>query len=59
MRYTAHPDGKALARIRELIDEGAVRVIVSGHYPFDELPATLERVERGHVHGKIVIHTMD
>jgi len=59
MRYTAHPDGRALARIGELIDDGGVRVIVSGQYPFDELPAALERVERGHVHGKIVLHTMD
>ncbi len=56
MRYTAHPDGKALARIRELIDDGAVRVVVSGQYAFDEVPAALACVERGHVHGKIVVH---
>jgi NADPH:quinone reductase-like Zn-dependent oxidoreductase len=59
MRYTAHPDGKTLARIGELIDDGAVRVIVSRQYPFDELPAALEHVERGHVHGKIVLHMTD
>jgi NADPH:quinone reductase-like Zn-dependent oxidoreductase len=56
MRYTAHPDGKTLARIGELIDDGAVRVVVSGQYPFGDVPAALARVERGHVHGKIVIH---
>ncbi|CAD6538150.1 NADP-dependent oxidoreductase [Paraburkholderia sabiae] len=56
MRYTAHPDGKALARIGELIDDGAVRVVVSGQYAFDEVPAALACVERGHVHGKIVVH---
>lgn len=56
MRYTAHPDGKALARIGELIDDGAVRVVVSGQYAFDEVPAALACVERGHVRGKIVVH---
>ncbi|WP_225032083.1 NADP-dependent oxidoreductase [Paraburkholderia sp. XV] len=56
LRYTAHPEAKVLTRIGELIDDGAVRVVVSGQYPFDETPAALARVERGHVHGKIVIH---
>ncbi|ACC74324.1 NADP-dependent oxidoreductase [Paraburkholderia phymatum] len=59
LRYTAHPDGKTLARIGELIDDGAMRVVVSGQYAFGELPAALARVERGHVHGKIVVHTLD
>ncbi|SEJ41770.1 NADP-dependent oxidoreductase [Paraburkholderia diazotrophica] len=55
LRYTAHPDGKTLARIGELIDDGAVRVVVSAKYPFDELSAALAHLQRGHVHGKIVI----
>jgi NADPH:quinone reductase-like Zn-dependent oxidoreductase len=55
LRYTAHPDGKTLARIGELIDDGAVRVVVSAKYPFDELSAALAHLQRGHIHGKIVI----
>lgn len=54
-RYTAHPDGKTLARIGELIDDGAVRVAVSGKYPFDDVSAALAHLHRGHVHGKIVV----
>ncbi|ALL71794.1 NADPH:quinone reductase and related Zn-dependent oxidoreductase (plasmid) [Paraburkholderia caribensis MBA4] len=56
LRYTARPDGKTLARIGELLDDGAVRVVVCGQYAFDEVPAALACVERGHVHGKIVVH---
>ncbi|MEM5382785.1 NADP-dependent oxidoreductase [Paraburkholderia phymatum] len=55
LRYTAHPDGRTLARIGELIDDGAVRVVVSAKYPFDELSAALAHLQRGHMHGKIVI----
>ncbi|MEM5436828.1 NADP-dependent oxidoreductase [Paraburkholderia diazotrophica] len=55
LRYTAHPDGKTLSRIGELIDDGAVRVVVSARYPFDELSAALAHLQRGHIHGKIVI----
>jgi NADPH:quinone reductase-like Zn-dependent oxidoreductase len=58
-RYTAHPDGKMLARIAEMIDDNALRVVVAAQYPFDELPAALERLQRGHVHGKIVVHASE
>jgi len=59
LRYTAHPDGKTLAHLAEMIDDNALRVVVAEQYPFDDLPAALERLQRGHVHGKIVVHVAD
>jgi NADPH:quinone reductase-like Zn-dependent oxidoreductase len=55
MRYTAHPDGKTLAQIGEMIDEGNVRVVVAEQFSFGAARDALARVERGHVHGKVVI----
>ena len=54
-RYTCRPDGAQLAEIGSMIDEGAVRVIVTERFAFDDTPAALARVEKGHVHGKVVV----
>jgi NADPH:quinone reductase-like Zn-dependent oxidoreductase len=56
-RYTARPDGKQLAEIGTLIDDGRVRVHVSEVFSFEATPDALARVERGHVNGKVVIDT--
>lgn len=56
-RYTARPDGRQLAEIGALIDEGRVRVHVSEVFSFEATPDAMARVERGHVTGKVVIDT--
>ncbi len=59
MRYTAHPDGKVLAQIAEMIDGARVRVVVAARFSFDAARDALARVERGGLHGKAVIHVSD
>jgi NADPH:quinone reductase-like Zn-dependent oxidoreductase len=59
LRYTAHPDGAALAQIGEWIDDGRVRVIVARQFPFDAARDALTHVEQGHVRGKVVIQVAD
>jgi NADPH:quinone reductase-like Zn-dependent oxidoreductase len=54
-RYTARPDGKQLAQIAALIDDGRVQVHVASSFPFNALPQALALLEEGHVHGKIVV----
>jgi NADPH:quinone reductase-like Zn-dependent oxidoreductase len=58
-RYTAHPDGATLAQIGEWIDDGGVRVIVAQQFPFEAARDALACIERGHVHGKVVIQVAD
>ena len=55
MGYTCEPDGSQLARIKELIDCGHVRVEIAETFPFERLPDALDKLRRGHVRGKIVV----
>jgi NADPH:quinone reductase-like Zn-dependent oxidoreductase len=54
-RYTARPDGKQLAEIAALIDDGRVQVQIASSFAFDELPQAMALLEQGHVRGKIVV----
>jgi NADPH:quinone reductase-like Zn-dependent oxidoreductase len=58
VRYTARPDGTQLTRIASLIDEGKIRAEVAESYPFDATADAVARLERGHVHGKIVVDVL-
>ncbi|SDR51458.1 NADPH:quinone reductase [Paraburkholderia fungorum] len=58
-RYTARPDGAQLAEIGRLIDAGEVKVNVIATYPFASAADALARLEKGHVHGKIVVNAFD
>lgn len=55
-RYTARPDGRQLKEVARLMDSGALRVTLVETFPFDSAPDALARLERGHVHGKIVVN---
>jgi NADPH:quinone reductase-like Zn-dependent oxidoreductase len=55
MRYMAQPNGKQLAEIARLLDEGKVRVEVAQTFPLDQVRAAQERLEQGGVRGKLVL----
>jgi NADPH:quinone reductase-like Zn-dependent oxidoreductase len=54
-RYTAQPNGRQLDEIGALIEAGKVRVTVAARFPLQEAGAALDRLEHGHVRGKIVL----
>ena len=53
--YRARANGGQLAEIGRLIDQGKVRPVIMATYPLAEADHAHERLERGHVRGKIVL----
>ena len=53
--YRAQPNAGQLAEIGRLIDQGKVRPVVMATYPLADARQAHERLERGHVRGKIVL----
>jgi NADPH:quinone reductase-like Zn-dependent oxidoreductase len=53
--YRAQPNAGQLAEIGGLIDHGKVRPVVMASYPLAGARQAHERLERGHVRGKIVL----
>jgi NADPH:quinone reductase-like Zn-dependent oxidoreductase len=53
--YRAQSNAGQLAEIGRLIDQGKVRQVVMANYPLAEARQAHERLERGHVRGKIVL----
>jgi NADPH:quinone reductase-like Zn-dependent oxidoreductase len=53
--YRAQSNAGQLAEIGRLIDQGKVRQMVMASYPLAEARQAHERLERGHVRGKIVL----
>jgi NADPH:quinone reductase-like Zn-dependent oxidoreductase len=50
-----HPEPTQLARIAELVDDRAIRPIVSHHLPLDRAPDAHAQSETGRTRGKIVL----
>ena len=48
-------DGRQLAELGRLLDDGTVRVAIDGTYPLAQARAAHERAEQGHLRGKIVL----
>ena len=46
---------ESLNYIRKLIEDGNLKTIIDRQYPFEELPAAHEYVEKGHKAGNVVI----
>jgi NADPH:quinone reductase-like Zn-dependent oxidoreductase len=44
-----------LAELRDLIDQGVVRPVVTSTHPLRETPELVRRVESGHTRGKLVV----
>ena len=49
------PSSAGLAELAGLIDAGQLSVDVAGTYPLDQAVAAYERLQEGHVRGKLVL----
>lgn len=54
-RWLAQANTKQLGEIAALIDAGKVKVEVAAVFPVEDAPSAYERLENGHVRGKIVL----
>lgn len=52
---SAHVTNKDLALLSELIESGHVRPQIDRRYPFEEIPAAIAYLEKGHARGKVVV----
>lgn len=50
-----HAEGRQLAEITKLIDDGAIRPVVDKVYPFSQTAEALAYVETGRAKGKVVV----
>lgn len=58
-RMIVKPEGKALAEMAHLIDDGLLKVKVEKIYPFLQIKEALKKVKEGHAHGKIVLQVKE
>ena len=52
---TVRPDSFHLDEIAELIEDGDVKIHIEEVFPLAEVAAAHERLESGHVRGKLVL----
>ncbi len=52
-----HPDSAMLARLLQLVSDGALRVAIAQTYPLEQAGQALAAVKAGHTRGKVVITT--
>src|SRR5919109_334154 len=52
-QVSAHVATKDLEQLSELIEAGKVRPVIDRRYPFDEIPAAIAYLERGHARGEV------
>jgi NADPH:quinone reductase-like Zn-dependent oxidoreductase len=55
LRYQGPMDGRRLARLAKVLDDGAVAVIISARFDLEDAPDAHSQVEQGHTKGKIVL----
>lgn len=53
-----HSDGKQMAELGRLLEEGRLRVGLDSVFPLAEAARAHERAERGHIQGKIVLRVV-
>ncbi len=53
--HVMHPDGEALERISQLIEEGSIRPVVDRVYKFENANDAVAHVESGRVRGKVIV----
>lgn len=53
--FTANPNRKDLALIRELLEAGEVVPVIDRRYTLSEVPDAIRYLEKGHARGKVII----
>ncbi|MEU7688962.1 NADP-dependent oxidoreductase [Microbispora hainanensis] len=53
-----HSDGKQMAELGRLLEEGRLRVGIDAVFPLAEAAKAHERAERGHIQGKLVLQVV-
>ena len=53
--FNGVPNAAAFARLNAIVDEQPIEVPIAGMYSLDDAAEAHRRLERGHVHGKIVL----
>jgi NADPH:quinone reductase-like Zn-dependent oxidoreductase len=53
-QVAAHVGTQDLERLSQLVEAGKVRPVIDRTYGFEEIPAAIAHLERGHARGKIV-----
>jgi NADPH:quinone reductase-like Zn-dependent oxidoreductase len=56
--YMATPNGKQLAEIARLIDNGRVRPVVDSVFAFQDAAKAQEKLANGHIRGKVVLEVV-
>jgi NADPH:quinone reductase-like Zn-dependent oxidoreductase len=55
--FLVRPDAAGLERLTELVEAGALRVVIDTVLPLDQAAEAHTRMETGHTTGKIVLTT--
>lgn len=45
----------AVKEINKFVERGQVKPVIDSTYPFSELPSALEKVQQGHLRGKVIL----
>jgi len=53
------PSGKAMNKVRRMVESEQILPVVQEVFPFSEAPAAYQKVSDGHLRGKIVLDTCD
>ncbi|GAA1808752.1 NADP-dependent oxidoreductase [Planosporangium flavigriseum] len=59
LRYQGPMDGRRLARLAQVLDDGSVALCVSARFDLEDAPAAHSQVEQGHTWGKVVLSVND
>lgn len=52
----AQPNSFALKEVAKLVEDGKIKPVIDETFDFQDLPAAFERVEKGHLRGKVVVN---
>lgn len=53
--FIMEPNGQQLGQISELVQQGRCRGVADSHFGFEEYGKAFEKLEKGHVTGKIAV----
>lgn len=53
--FFTEPSGDQLREIAGLVESGAIKPVIDREFAFDQLPAALAYLEKGHARGKVVL----